>query len=98
MSTLGNRIKQSDYFESRYEDYLPLRGKSIEFPNGDVLAIDVDKAPSGEAILYLDSVTNTGLIDTIEMVVDNDLSVDENLNNLYLKTIEKFPELEDEEL
>ena len=98
MPTLGNRIKQSDYFESRYEDYLPLRGKSIEFPNGDVLAIDVDKAPSGEAILYLGSVTNTGLIDTIEMVVDNDLSVDENLNNLYLKTIEKFPELEDEEL
>lgn len=96
MSTLGNKIKQSEYFESSYEDYLPLIGRSIEFPNGELLAIDVDMAPSGEAILYLGSVTNAGLIDVIEMVADNDLSVDENLNNLYLKAIEKMPELEEE--
>lgn len=96
MPTLGKKIRQSEYFKSSYEDYLPLRGRSIEFPNGETLALDVDKAPSGEAILYLGSVTNTGLIDVIEMVVDNDLSVDENLNNLYLKAIEKMPELEEE--
>ena len=96
MPTLGKKIRQSEYFESSYEDYLPLRGKSIEFPNGDILAIDVDKAPSGEAILYLGNVTNAGLMSVIEMVVDSDLSVDENLNNLYEKAIEKMPELEEE--
>lgn len=96
MPTLGKKIRQSEYFKSSYEDYLPLRGKIIEFPNGDILAIDVDKAPSGEAILYLGNVTNAGLIDIIEMVVDNDLSVDQNLNNLYEKAIEKMPELEEE--
>lgn len=98
MSTLGKKIKQSEYFKSSYEDYLPLRGKSMEFPNGETLALDVDKAPSGEAILYLGRPTNVGSINIIEMVADNDLSVDENLNNLYLKAIDKFPELEDEEL
>lgn len=96
MPTLGKKIKQSEYFKSSYEDYLPLIGRSIEFPNGDLLAIDVDKAPSGEAILYLSNVTNAGLINIIEMVVDNDLSVDENLDNLYSKAIEKMPELEEE--
>lgn len=96
MPTLGNKIRQSEYFKSRYEEYLPLIGKSIEFPNGETLALDVDKAPSGEAILYLGHVTNAGLINVIEMVVDNDLSVDENLNNLYEKVIEKMPELEEE--
>lgn len=96
MPTLGKKIKQSEYFKSSYEDYLPLIGRSIEFPNGDLLAIDVDMTPSGEAILYLGNVTNAGLINVIEMVVDNDLSVDENLDNLYSKAIEKMPELEEE--
>lgn len=97
MPTLGNKIKQNEYFKkSSYKDYLPLRGRSIEFPNGDLLAIDVDKAPSGEAILYLGNTTNTGLINIIQMVVDEDLSVDENLDNLYLKAIDKMPELEEE--
>lgn len=96
MPTLGNKIKQSDYFKSRYEDYLPLRGQSMLFPNGETLALDVDKAPLGEAILYLGRPTNVGSINIIEMVADNDLSVDENLDNLYSKAIEKMPELEEE--
>lgn len=68
----------------------------MEFPNGNLLPIDVDKAPSEEAILYLGNVTNAGLINVIEMVVDNDLSVYENLYNLYSKAIEKMPELDEE--
>jgi len=96
MATLGKKMRQSNYFKSSYEDYLPLRGKSMEFPNGETLALDVDKVSSGEAILYLGRPTNVGSINIIEMVADSDLSVDENLNNLYLKAIDKFPELEEE--
>lgn len=96
MSTFGKKIRQSEYFKSSYEDYLPLRGQSMEFPNGETLALDVDKAPSGEAILYLGRPTNVGSINIIEMVADSDLSVDENLDNLYSKAIEKMPELVEE--
>lgn len=73
------------------EDKSPLydiKSNILQLPNGDVLYLDYD-----EGNLIAGSATNTGVLPEHEIRYDWDLSLDQNIQNLYDFILENNPEL-----